>query len=1584
MKDKKIYKVLILALLLTCAFAYRAKAQGPEPVTQSSSKTQLSLASVPLNFEANQGQTDASVKFLSRGDGYALFLTPKEAIFKLRNGSVSEKEPSLLRMELLGANGTAEVTGANQLSSTVNYFIGNDSKKWRTGLPTYGKVNYRGIYPGVDAVFYGNQRELEYDFTVAPGADASRIAMVFSGARPKLDPDGNVLLAFGGDTVTLHKPVFYQGEGSSKKTVDGSYDVAGNHVRLRIGPYDHSQPLVIDPVISYLTYLGGSTGNSGSVAWTSISCRPNACPPGGFGWRRGQGIAVDRNGNVYATGTTESIDFPTLNPLQAANKSAYQWTAYVTKMNPDGTGLVYSTYLGGTGNDEADAIAIDASGNAYVVGETFSGDFPTTSGAYVSQCPVQSQGPPPVTYCQTNGASFLTKLSPDGQSLVYSTFMPFENTASFHSVAVDTRGRAYVAGDGTNYGNSGSAPPDFFYPTTANAVIPWNVVDQAYDPHAYNPGMAFVTVFSTDGSSLLYSTLFGDTNPAAHGTYGDQTANTTHGSGVAVDPVGNFYLVGDTADPNLPITGNAFQKTYSACVTCYRSYVAKFSPVDSANGPQLQYATYLGDMSAAAANQNLSDQIAGVAADANGSAYVTGYTQTPAFPTTSGTFNPGPCGVLTGRGYCPNGAFLTKFTPDGTGLAWSTLVSYSSNTTPSIGAILSPRLDARGNVYVIVQAGPGYFAVNPVQTPTLGTQLGITKVDPTGSKIFFSTLLGSPTGTSSYGGSIQFPGGLDVDPQGNIYVGGMTQGNDLPTTPGAFQTTDPLTSQNWTSFLAKINPFVADTTALGINPTTANVGQTVTFTATVNTNQNGTATGTVNFMNGSTPLGSAPLDSNGSATFSTADLPAGTYSVTAAYVGDDTFGPSTSAPKSLTVVGQAPQTITFGALPTVTYGVAPITLVATASSGLPVSYAVAGPATLNGSILSVTGVGTVSVTASQGGNDNYAPATPVTQSFTVAPAVLTVTANSVGITYGQPVPSLTYTISGFAYLDSIAVVTGNPQESTTGTSTSPTGTYPITITQGTLAAANYTFTFVNGSLTINGGASQTITFGALPNVTYGVAPITLMATASSGLPVSYAVTGPATVSGSILSINGAGNVSVTASQAGNANYAAGTPVTRSFTVSPAVLTVTANNASINYGQAIPTLTYTTTGLVNGDPASVLSGAPQLSTTATATSPAGTYPITVMQGTLAAANYTFTFVNGTLTINGGASQTITFGTLSNVTYGVAPITLMATASSNLPVSYVLAGPATLNGTILTITGAGNVSVTASQPGNANYAAATPVTQSFIVARAPLTVTANNASMSYGQPIPTFTYTVKGFVNGDTGSVLSGAPQESTTATSTSAPGTYPITIGQGTLAATNYTFTFVNATLTINMATQTITFGAIPAQTVGVTVNLSASTSSGLPVSFASLTSPVCTVTGTTAQMVAAGTCSIQASQPGNANYLAATPVTQSFAVSAASGTAFTIDPDPPFETVKRGELAVFVVDVRSVNGFKGNVKLTCSGAPSGANCGVIPQTVYVNKTAYAIAGIMLPKSTTPGTYKVTFTGVSGSLTVTATAQLTVK
>jgi sugar lactone lactonase YvrE len=521
------------------------------------------------------------------------------------------------------------------------------------------------------------------------------------------------------------------------------------------------------------------------------------------------------------------------------------------------------------------------------------------------------------------------------------------------------------------------------------------------------------------------------------------------------------------------------------------------------------------------------------------------------------------------------------------------------------------------------------------------------------------------------------------------------------------------------------------------------------------------------------------------------------------------------------------QTITFNPLPNVTYGVAPITLTATSDSGLPITYTVTGPATVSGAQLTITGAtasGTpVMVTASQPGDATHSAATPVSQSFTVAQATITVTATNVSQPFGTTLPpSLPYTVqcscgtgSGLVGSDTL---TGSPSLTTAYTTTSALGTsFPINIAQGSLAVSppgsvgNYTFVLVPGTLTVGGNAAQTITFPSLPaTISYGDNPIALAATSSAGLPVSYTATGSAIVTGSVatgwkLTIVSAGAGSVTASQAGNSQYAAATPATQAFSVKQATLTITATNISQSFGTALPSpLPYTISGLVGTD---TTGGAPTLTTAYTQTSAVGvTFPITVTQGTLAIlppalpGNYTINLVAGTLTVT-SATNTIAFPTIPNTTYG-SSVALAAKASSGLPVTYtVVSGPAIVNGSALAITGVGTVTVTANQAGNANVAAATPVTQSFAAIQATLLVTANNATRAFGATNPVFTYQIGGFVNGDGNSaaVLTGTPLITTTATPSAPVGMYPIVPSVGTLLSANYNFTFANATLTVTGA-----------------------------------------------------------------------------------------------------------------------------------------------------------------------------------------
>ena len=531
------------------------------------------------------------------------------------------------------------------------------------------------------------------------------------------------------------------------------------------------------------------------------------------------------------------------------------------------------------------------------------------------------------------------------------------------------------------------------------------------------------------------------------------------------------------------------------------------------------------------------------------------------------------------------------------------------------------------------------------------------------------------------------------------------------------------------------------------------------------------------------------------------------------------------------VLPAQPQTITFNPLEgPVTYGTAPIQLTATASSGLPVSYTVTGPATVNttaagASYLVINGAGTVQITASQAGNSQYAQAQPVTQSLTVDPALLTVTALSTSITtQATHFPTFQAVFTGFVNGDTQqTAVSGTPAFSTTAKlgQCSNNNVYPITVSEGTLTAANYTFAFVSGTLTITGTQTQSVTFSPPGSITYGqTSTIALKAQATAG-PVEFTViSGPGTVSGSTLQITGGGAIVIQAYQPGNCTYQSATS-TQTLTVNPAPLTVTGPNVTLPYGTTVDPTQFpkpTITGFVGTDSQAGVSGIAAYSTVSGTPQP-GSYPIQVSQGTLAlaagyASNYTFAdFVSGTLTVT-AASQTINFTALPALTTYLgnsASINLIASASSGLPVTFTTTGPVQFFNGVNTInpsagqssvslyeTGIGAVTVTATQVGNTVYAAAPPVTQTFTVLPAVLTITATSLTRTYGTPNPQLVYTFGMFAGSDSDipSVITGVPTLSTTATQQSPAGTYPIVITQGTLAAPNYTFNLVNGTLTI--------------------------------------------------------------------------------------------------------------------------------------------------------------------------------------------
>jgi hypothetical protein len=420
-----------------------ARVSAP-PVTAQAAVAQ-NYGQLPLRFEANVGQTDPQVKFLSRGPGYALFLTATEAVLSLQKAPVggpagvlglrSALDPAgkptagdapaagdVVRIQLVGANPDAQAVGQQQLPGTSNYFIGNDPTKWQTDVPSYGQVVYHDVYPGVDVVYHGgSQRQLEYDFMVAPGSDPGAIRLAFHGAQTvSLDGQGNLVVHTPGGDLVEHAPALYQEVNGERQAIAGQFVLDGaQQLRFEVGTFDPGHALVIDPSLSYSTYVGGRGSDIAN------------------------GIAVDGSGNAYIVGTTQSANFPTASPLQGTNAGTDD--VFVTKLNARGTALVYSTYLGGGWLDEGKGIAVDASGNAYVTGSTLSSNFPTANALQA-------------TFAGGLGDAFVTKLNATGSGLVYSTYLGGSDSDGAAGITVDSSGNAYVAG-GTSSTNFPTAKP---------------------------------------------------------------------------------------------------------------------------------------------------------------------------------------------------------------------------------------------------------------------------------------------------------------------------------------------------------------------------------------------------------------------------------------------------------------------------------------------------------------------------------------------------------------------------------------------------------------------------------------------------------------------------------------------------------------------------------------------------------------------------------------------------------------------------------------------------------------------------------------------------------------------------------------------------------------------------------------------------------------------------------------------------------------------------------------------------------------------------------------------------------------------
>jgi hypothetical protein len=696
---------------------------------------------IPLSFEANQGQTDARVDYLSRGNGYALFLTPGEAVLNLQKPAAPEAAAdsqaaaaTTLRMQFVGANPAPRAVGQAELAGKSNYFLGNDPSRWRTDVSTYARVEYQDLYPGVNLVYYGNQQQLEYDFVVTPGADPGVIALAFAGAEEMtLDGQGNLVLHTAGGDVVERAPVVYQEADGVRQTVSARYVLEGNgRVGFAVGAYDTNRPLVLDPILSYSTYLGGSLEDEGDA------------------------IAVDGAGNVYVAGTALSPDFPTANPLQGTLQGLRD--AFVAKLNPNGTALVFSTYLGGNDADQANDIAVDGAGSVYLTGTTSSTTFPTAN-------PLQAtNGDPLGTF-----DAFVTKLNANGSALLFSTYLGGNALDQGFGLALDGANNVYVTGDtaSANFPTANPLQPTFGGGTRDGFVAKLNAAGTtllfstflgggdedhgtriAVDPAGHadvvgytgstnfptatplqstNHGLldVFVTQLNASGSALLFSTYLG-------GRGNDRAF------GVAVDAAGNICVTGDTKSADFP-TANPLQPTNQTGGET-TAFVAKVN----ANGTALVFSTYLGG--------SLEEHGEAIAVDGTGNIYVTGETSSLDFPTAS-PVQP----TLNGFDF---DAFVAKLNASGSALLFSTYLGGSDEDDGFDIAV-----DGAGSIYVTGKTFSFDFpTANPLQPRNGGTpgtsDAFITKINPTPPVVAVPTV--SPV-TGPEGGTVNLSG-MFADP----------------------------------------------------------------------------------------------------------------------------------------------------------------------------------------------------------------------------------------------------------------------------------------------------------------------------------------------------------------------------------------------------------------------------------------------------------------------------------------------------------------------------------------------------------------------------------------------------------------------------------------------------------------------------------------------------------------------------------------------------------------------------------------------------------------------------------------------------
>lgn len=687
---------------------------------------------LPLTFEANEGQVNKNVKFFSHGKNYDLFLTQKEAVFSLK--SMDKTSKNVIKMKLSNMNSSTKIEAIDELQTKSNYLVGDNPSDWHTDIPHYAKVKYQEVYPNIDLIYYSNSEQLEYDLILYPGANPKDIKVQFDGVdKIKVEDNGDLLLKSGDNELRKYKPVIYQEDvNGTKKVINGSYVVnEQEEVSFYLDSYDQSKPLVIDPAFAYSTYLGGSLNDFGLD------------------------ITVDKENNVYVTGLAGSTDFPiTQGSLQPSSGG----TAFVSKLNSSGNGVIYSTYIGGKNSGAtSSSIVVDDAENVYITGNAGDG-FPTTVGAFQKSCGGFLD-------------AFVAVINPKGNSLLYSTYLGGSNQDSGSSIAVDLANNIYVTGftNSTNFPTLNAFQPnnlggmnefgllgqDAFVTKinqSGNVVystyLGGNGADEGRGIAVNSSGEAcvvgattsknfptanplqsafignlnvFVTKLTSTGSSLIYSTYLG--------------SNIVAGNDIALDTTGNAYITGIGA--GIPTTPGAFQSNQ----TSSGAYISKISPL----GDKLIYSTYV-------AGRNGTNGSTSIAVDTNGNAYITGFTVANDFPVVNALQK-----SLAGG----SDAFVAKLNSMGSALIYSTYLGGTGDeNTFQKGGIA---VDLSGNAYVTGSTTSTDFpVVNPFQALRKGSMDGflsdvfVTKVSDSSSVGDFSLKIDPTETIVKPGASVNF------------------------------------------------------------------------------------------------------------------------------------------------------------------------------------------------------------------------------------------------------------------------------------------------------------------------------------------------------------------------------------------------------------------------------------------------------------------------------------------------------------------------------------------------------------------------------------------------------------------------------------------------------------------------------------------------------------------------------------------------------------------------------------------------------------------------------------------------------------